>query len=227
MMVAVRRRDDGPLTGFLSFTGWLSLFVSRVIAFALVASFIHGWLLVLCLIHALAISIWVYSIAIESYQIHAPPDSQTHVWTMRKRISIAILVFVFFGIPSLILWPIMFQLKECRRPLIFLLIVTVENIFLVAVWFLFLAIEGVALTDTNVLLVTAVVCTTLAGVLFLTGYILCKPKYTDQVVLHDMKATNAYSYGIYYDFCDAVFKLPNTHAIARDLEYVRKTNASL
>ncbi|CAG2122532.1 unnamed protein product, partial [Medioppia subpectinata] len=54
MMIAVRRRDDGPLTAVLSFVGWLSLFVSRVIVFSLIGSVIGIYVIILALIHAVS-----------------------------------------------------------------------------------------------------------------------------------------------------------------------------
>ena len=225
MMGAIRRRDDGPLTFFLSFIGWISIFVSRVMVFSLVATFLKIWFFILCMIHILAISIWVYSIAIESYHINS---STPYTWTLRKKVSMAILVFLFFGVPSLLFWPIMFQLKEQKRPLIFLLIITVENILLISLWFMFQPSIGESqLTDTQVIFITIAVLATLAGVLFLTGYILCKPNLTDQVVLCEMKEFNGATYGIYFEFCDIVFKLPNTQKIARDLQVVRQINENL
>lgn len=173
-------------------------------------------------------SIWIYSIAVESYDLHSSTN-QTQIWTTRKRISVAIMVFLFFGLPSLLIWPIMFQLKENRRPLKFLLIITIENIALLGLWFVFQFNQNQTLqqlTNTHVLLVIGVVCATLLAALFLTGYIICKPKYTDQVVLHEMRATNTESYGIYYEFCDIVFKLPNTQRIGEELKRVRKLNVS-
>lgn len=170
------------VTGILSFLGWLSIFVSRIVVFGLAASYIGGFLIILCLIHAVAVSIWVYSIAIESYHLHSSTN-QTHTWTFRKRASIAILVFLFFGVPSLLIWPIMFQLKENRRPLVFLFIITIENICLLLIWFAFqvsltrdVAELTTSLTTTHSILVTVVVLCTLSGVFFLTCYSLCKPK---------------------------------------------------
>ena len=139
----------------------------------------------------------------------------------------AIMVFLFFGLPSLLIWPIMFQLKENRRPLKFLLIVTLENIGLLILWFVFQFSRGQdlqQLTDTHIWLVIGVVCSTLTAVLFLSGYVICKPKLTDQVVLHKMRASDTESYGIYYEFCDIVFKLPNTERIGEELEDIRKMN---
>lgn len=38
MLIAVRRRDDGPLTAFLSLFGWSSLIISRVLSISLAAT---------------------------------------------------------------------------------------------------------------------------------------------------------------------------------------------
>ncbi|RWS25882.1 hypothetical protein B4U80_04274 [Leptotrombidium deliense] len=247
MMIASRRRDDGPLTGVLSFLGWSCIFVSRVVVFSLVATYIHFWLFILCLIHVLVFSLWIYNIAIESYHISSSSTSVTNAqWTStRRRASIAILVFLFFGVPSLVFWPIMFQLKECKRPLIFLLVITVENIFLLLIWGVFhVSYVGSQLSEYQMLMVSMIVIATLGGTFFLMMYVFCKPKYTDQVVLYKIRETrnqeaptlikmkgdssrmiNATHYGIYYEFCDLVFKLPPTHKIGSALEEIHRNQA--
>lgn len=254
MLIAVRRRDDGPLTCILSFLGWSSVFASRIIVFSLVAKEIHIWLLVLCLIHVFSFSIWIYNIAIESYVLNphshssteSPAPLSTLTQSKRRRFSIGLMVFLFFGIPSLVLWPIMFQLKEGRRPLIWLLTITLENVCLIGLWFIIIMIKhdprsqanGLGLTQTQTLLIVMVVCFTMSACLFLTGYILCKPKLTDQVVLHEIRSTalappsaptgipvlqkNSWDYGIYYEFCDLVFKLPSTERIGHRLDEIRR-----
>ncbi|XP_074602121.1 uncharacterized protein LOC141855843 [Brevipalpus obovatus] len=243
MMIAVRRRDDGKLTYFLSFVGWLSLIISRVLVFSLVTTVIHSWMVVLCLIHILVFSIWIYNIAIESYGISTSSSSVTnaHFTCRRKRFSLAVMVFLFFGVPSLLIWPIMFQLKEGKRPLIFLLVTTVENLCLLGVWLIWLMInEGSNLNDSLVLFIIGIVFATLAGDFLLAMYVFCKPKYTDQVVLYEIRegqnmdaptlvklegnfrTSNAIQYGIFYDFCDLVFKLPSTHKIATGLAQIRE-----
>jgi hypothetical protein len=243
MLIAVRRRDDGPLTGFLSFAGWTSIFVSRVLVISLAATALKWIIVVLALIHVLAVSIWVYNIAVQSHvaAMVTRPEGMTQWADTRRRVSTAIMTFLFFGIPSLVIWPIMFQLKERRRPLCFLIIITVENLILLAIWFVQ---PGNNVTDRigsdELIVVALIVISTLAGVFFLAVYVFCKPKYTDQVVLYEIResraqeaptlirrdgpnsrSANATQYGIYYEFCDLVFKLPSTHKIASDLEEVR------
>lgn len=68
LLVAVRRRDDGPLTLGLSMIGWGSLFSARIIIIAL--AFVHiGWriMLALVVVQVLGITIWIYKIAIDSH----------------------------------------------------------------------------------------------------------------------------------------------------------------
>lgn len=243
MMIAVRRRDDGPLTGVLSLFGWSSLIISRVLAISLAATQLHAWIALFALLHVLAVSVWVYGIAVES---HTRPDNaesdDSHQWTdSRKRISTAIMVFLFFGIPSLVIWPIMFQLKEGRRPFIFLMVMTAENLLLTGIWFIGQSGTGFSLDNSQVILLVAVFVLTLTGVFLLLIYVFCKPKYTDQVVLFDIRearaqesttlikdnipnsrVSNATQYGIYYEFCDLVFKLPETQKLASDLEEIRR-----
>lgn len=247
MMIAVRRRDDGKLTHFLSFFGWLSLISSRVLVFALAATVIHSWLVVLCLIHILAFSLWIYNIAIESYGVSSSsPDLASTQWaSRRKRSSIAVMVFFFFGVPSLLIWPIMFQLKEGKRPLIFLLVTTIENLCLLGVWLIWLMMnDGSNLNNELVVFTITIVTATLVGDLLLSMYVFCKPKYTDQVVLYEIRearnmdaptlvkldsphfrSSNANQYGIFYEFCDLVFKLPSTHKIATGLAQIRAMEA--
>lgn len=252
MMVAVRRRDDGKLTIVLSFVGWLCLIVSRVLVFSLALMVIHYWLIVMCLIHVLAFSIWIYNIAIESYQISSSSVSASSAqWTnKRKRFSLAVLIFLFFGIPSLLIWPIMFQLKERRRPLVFLLVMTIENLFLLGIWLIWMmkqmADEGKQLNSALMYLVISIVVTTTVGVISILVYVCCKPKYTDQVVLYEIRQagkmdapelirlretnsrlTSGSRYGIYYEFCDTVFKLPISHKFATQLEEVRSLQAQM
>uniref|UniRef100_T1K3B2 XK-related protein n=1 Tax=Tetranychus urticae TaxID=32264 RepID=T1K3B2_TETUR len=244
MMIAVRRRDDGKLTHFLSFFGWLSFISSRVLVLGLVTTVIHSWVIVLCLIHVLVFSIWIYNIALESYGISSSSANMTNTqWSSRrKRLSIAVMVFLFFGVPSLFIWPIMFQLKEGKRPLIFLLVATIENLLLLGVWLIWLMInEGSHLNDSLVLFIIGIVAATLAGDFLLMMYVFCKPKYTDQVILYEIqqsrnmdaptlvrldgatnRASDAIRYGVFYAFCDIVFKLPSTHKIASGLEQVRQ-----
>lgn len=133
------------------------------------------------------------------------------------------------------------QLKDGKRPLIFLTVMVVENLLLLGLWFAHQSVgQVVALNSNQTLLVAAIVIATLGGAFFLLIYILCKPKFTDQVVLHEIRenrtqeaatlikqtaansrSSNATQYGIYYEFCDLVFKLPSTHKIASDLEEIR------
>lgn len=85
---------------------------------------------------------------------------------------------------------------------------------------------------------------TFCGVFLILFYVFCKPKYTDQVVIYEIRenrenqavptfsklnetikvAGNSVQYGIYYDFCDIVFKLPSTHRIRSDLQEIRRHN---
>lgn len=68
LLVAVRRRDDGPLTFVLSMIGWGSIFASRIIIIAL--ALVHiGWKIMLTMvaIHVIGITCWIYKIAIDSH----------------------------------------------------------------------------------------------------------------------------------------------------------------
>ncbi|RWS10161.1 hypothetical protein B4U79_12784 [Dinothrombium tinctorium] len=63
LMASVRREDDGLITCFLSLIGWLCVFISRILVFSLIAKYIDYWLIVLCSIHIIAFSIWIYNIS--------------------------------------------------------------------------------------------------------------------------------------------------------------------
>lgn len=124
----------------------------------------------------------------------------------------------------------------------FLLVIILENLSLLAIWFIFDIATFGQLSNTKAIIVGIIVVTTLGGGLFLSLYTFCKPKYTDQVVLHDIRAAraenedskfinlnglssrtwNATKYGIYYEFCDLVFKLPSSNKVAKGLEEIRK-----
>lgn len=222
MLIAIRRRDDGILTGMLSFIGWISMFTSRVVVFALALTLFRVWFVPFFVVHAVGFSIWVYNIAVESHneatdtQVTDNPETRP---VQKNRFHLAILVFLFFGLPSLVLWPIMFQLKEKKRPLVFLFVNTVENAVLLVVWYFCKSTNSPM--DMYSLLV--VVIGTLVADLFLSGYILCKPKLTDQVVLHDMRYQDTESFGIYYEFCDIVFRLKVRRQFTEELEEVRKS----
>ncbi|RWS02339.1 hypothetical protein B4U79_14753, partial [Dinothrombium tinctorium] len=219
LMFAVRRRDDGPLTSVLSFFGWISLITARVIAIALVSSFFKTWTLVLCTFHAVLVSIWIYKIAIASHEKETNEiivkSRAISIESKRQRVTLWWLVFWFFGFPSLVYWPIMFQLKEHRRPEKFLTITFVENMFLLCLW---LAVAPNKHEAMQIKLAIGVLAASVFGILCLLIYITCKPKYTDLLVLHEMKVENAHSYGIYYEFCDIVFRLPSSNKIAENLE---------
>lgn len=278
MLIAVRRRDDGKLTAFLSIVGWSALFVSRVLAFSLGTIVLHSWISLFALVHIIGITWWVYSIAIESHKIIEPeqqqqqqpqlsnnsespqiPDRENkcpsapapggdftslgdHSATgiKRKHSFTALLVFLFFGIPSLLIWPMMFQLRQKKRPYIFLGLIALENIILLTIWYFASYTAMKIQTEKTITFNLAFICsiTTLTGVIMLMLYACCKPKLTDQVVLHNIREQRAYEnngevyhgqttrsinatqYGVYYEFCDLVFRLPSTHRIAAGLKEI-------
>lgn len=82
LLIAVRRRDDGPLTLGLSMLGWGSIFASRIIIIAL--SFVHiGWKIMLPLIflHIFGITGWIYKIAIDSHN-DKKHESEEYKWDL-------------------------------------------------------------------------------------------------------------------------------------------------
>ena len=198
------------------------MFISRVMIFALATTICGVYFSLFCLVHALGFSIWVYRIAVQS---HAEvtntreTDNPQETAVQRNRFQLAILVFLFFGLPSLVLWPIMFQLKERKRPLVFLFVNTLENVILLMLWYF---AKQTPHTDADYYSLLIVVVATLVADLFLSGYMLCKPKLTDQVVLHDMRYTDTESFGIYYEFCDIVFRLKVRKELQNELEEIRR-----
>ena len=244
MMVAIRRRDDGILTSFLAFVGWLSIIVSRILLFSLVAAFIHHWLVLLMVIRCVLLTQWIYKIALRSHtasiqessiatpsesimngtdSINGRGDVVIQYKTRTQRLILWLMTFGFFGAPSLFFWPIMFQLREHKRPQKFLAIISIEN---VALLFTFLAANGGRDVPGTVRIVLVVIfVTSLIGILLISFYINVKPKLTDQIVIYDSNSdqkTNKMSYGFYYEFCDIVFKLPSTDHIRDGLEEIRK-----
>ncbi|RWS20278.1 hypothetical protein B4U80_07668, partial [Leptotrombidium deliense] len=205
LLLAIRRRDDGPLSLIFSFLGWIMLIIARVFVLSMVSSFFHFWTLLFCVLHAVLVTVWIYRIAIESHSkntndtIHK--SSAIPVNTIRQRVTLWLLTFWFFGFPSLLYWPIMFQLKEHRRPQKLLMITFCENALMLCIWLLF--IGGFRNMNTfEISLAVSVLFSTIIGVIFLSFYIMWKPKYTDLLVLHEMKVENSHNYGIYYEFCD-------------------------
>lgn len=217
MMAAVRRRDDGILTGSLSVIGWVSIMISRSIAIALAARVIYGWMLLICVAHGLLVALWVTSIAIGTYQESSPMNK-------KRKLSLYFLVFSVFGLPSLTYWPIMFELKKNKRPLIFLFILLVENVAFVILW-AWMREDKTWYKHDFILLAVAAGSYAL-GALFILFYICCKPKYTDHVVYHDMKARNTDSFGMYFEFCDMAFKLRKKEVVETHLKEIREQKAS-
>ncbi|GFT12783.1 XK-related protein [Trichonephila clavipes] len=216
MMAAVRRKDDGILTGFLSIFGWMSIMISRSVAISLATTVIHGWMIMVCIMHGVFISTWITSIAIKTYYEESPSIS----FTGKRKVALFFVIFSVFGLPSLTYWPIMFELKKHKRPLIFLFVLLVENILFVALWMFFDEKEVWAKHDYVLVFLSGGLY--ILGALFVLFYICCKPKYTDHVVYHDMKVRNADSFGMYFDFCDVAFKLTRKQEIETKLKEVRE-----
>ena len=246
-MYVCKRKDDGWLTRIVSYTGWFLLMTSRVLLFCLIIFYIHYWLILFCVMHIVCMSVWIFNIAIESYavsssSVSANPTTEQFS-SLRKRGSLAVLVLFFFGVPSLIYWPIMFQLKENNRVLKWLIIISLENMVLLAIFFYFQTQASVNLQVFLIRILYGIAIATFCGVFLILFYVFCKPRYTDQVVIYEIResnqiaptfsklneslkvAGNSVQYGIYYDFCDIVFKLPSTHKIRNDLQEIRKHNA--
>lgn len=82
LLIAVRRRDDGPLTLLLSTLGWGLIFASRIIIIALAFVHIGVKIMIACiLIHIIGIAIWVYKIALDSHN-GKKGESEEWRWTI-------------------------------------------------------------------------------------------------------------------------------------------------
>lgn len=195
------------------------MFISRTICFAMGTKLFRMYFFAFTIIHILGFTIWVYKIAVRSHEVADTIDDVPCVRQPlhQNKFQLAMLVFFFFGLPSLVVWPIMFQLKEKKRPLVFLMVVTIENMLLLLLWIIFKNEN----TETERLLILIVIGSTITAVLFISAYLCLKPKLTDMVALHDMRATEKEMFGIYYEFCDIVFKLKISRDFQQTLNDVR------
>ena len=126
------------------------------------------------------------------------------------------------------MWPFMFQLNEKNRPLKFLMVLLFENLILTCINFADFKIQD-SMDENHTYLLLFMIITSIVGALFLYLYSF-KPPLSDQVTRHDDlvgRQDNQISYrsecsGVYYEFCDLVFILPEPAQIADDLRLVRQ-----
>lgn len=232
LLIAVRRKDDGPLTLGLSMLGWGAIFASRIIIIAL--AFVHvGWVIMasLVMLHTLGVTIWIYKIAVDSHN-QRPSENETliweresesemkregngHWWTIKgwstmEHLILLIQIYTLFALPSLFYWPIMFNLRFHCRPLKYLVVILTENFLLIpAVWFSISA----AATLGQWYLLGAVGAFSIVGFIFVFLYVSCKPTLTDYFARADHIFNAAEQSGIYFEFCSRVFKMPNLEDI--------------
>lgn len=236
LLIAVRRKDDGPLTTALSMLGWGSIFASRIIIIAL--AFVHlGWKLMILfvMIHLIAITAWIYRIALDSHNdkpseteallwrdqelrpSNGKPDHHmpmtndskpTDSWLPIEHVILITQTFTLFALPSLFYWPVMFNLKLHCRPLKYLVIIMSENFLLIpAVWY---SISSHAhATPGQWYLLSATGAFSIVGFLFVFLYVSCKPTLTEFFVRADQLFNGAEQAGIYYELCSRVFKMPD------------------
>lgn len=97
-MYVTKRKDDGTLTGVISYLGWSLIMGSRVLLFCLIVFYIHYWLILFCVLHVVCMSVWVFNIAIESYAVSSSSVEPTteQFSSLRKRGSLALLVLEHF-----------------------------------------------------------------------------------------------------------------------------------
>lgn len=220
LLKAVQRRDDGILTGTLSFLGWLAMAASRGLALSLLTSVIHGWITVACLAHAVGMTAWMVHFVRQTQQrLESVRSSSEGSQPLPSTCVTLVLIFALFGLPSLVFWPIMFDFKLKRRVFVFIFIFIVENLLCFGVWQLW---GSDSMSHSHVVLISALLLgLTTGGVFFIALYVCCKPEKTDLVVLHHIREDNANRFGIYFDFCKVIRILPDTQDIARDLEKIR------
>lgn len=219
MLVALRRRDDGWFTRGLSYLGWSAIFVSRSLVFALAMQIIGNWIFLICAIHVLCYTIFVWKISRDALEEDTTLSETQRA--KRKGFLNLILVFFFFGLPSLVMWPYMFHLKQKGRPFIFLLVIFVENILLISLWF-FIRTRKEVPSSLDYYLAHTIIPATLLGAIALSLYFYCKPSLVDQVVLYDMRYSDTDSYGMYFEFFDTVFNLNLQPQFRETLEAVRQ-----
>lgn len=223
LIKAVQRKDDGLLTGTLSFLGWLSMTAARGLALSLLTAVIHGWVVLACLGHAAAMTAWIVSFVRDTHRrqdsVRQDSGRDSAEQPLRSPCVTTILIFALFGLPSLVFWPIMFEFKLKRRVFLFVFVFIVENLLCFGAWQLW----GSHTTPHNyrVIVSALLLGLTASGVFFIALYVCCKPEKTDLVVLQHIREDNANKYGIYFDFCKAIRILPDTSDIARDMEKIR------
>ena len=225
MMIAIRRRDDGPLPKLLSFVGWFCIFLARTLIFSVTTSIFGPYILIPLGLHVLFFTVWIYKIAIDSFR-----SERIFVSNIRRFLT-AILVLFFFGIPSLFLWPIMFQLKENGRPIKFLVTIIVENLVLLLfclIWFMTsLPTDSTShiMSQTWMWFLLTILVTTIVGCLFVYLYVCLKPELTDRVVRHDIiKGIESKNFGVYFEFFEILFRLPDVENDVQDLGELRESD---
>lgn len=223
LIKAVQRKDDGLLTGTLSFLGWVSVTAARGLALALLTAVIHGWVVLACLGHAVAMTAWIASFVRDTHRrqdsVRQDGGEAGAARPLRSPCVTALIIFALFGLPSLVFWPIMFDFKLKRRVFLFVFVFIVENLLCFGAWQLW-GSEGTA-HNYRVLVSALLLGLTTSGVFFIALYVCCKPDKSDLVVLQHIREDNANRYGIYFDFCKAIRILPDTSDIARGLEKIR------
>ncbi len=208
----------------------MAMFAGRLLIFTLFLTAVYTLLFSLLLaVHVIAATVWVYSIAEEKWKKSGISFNS---------LPLTVVTGVVFGLPSLILWPMMFQLNKKGRPLIYLLVVGLENAAMLGFWYLCKAPKsfnvfpngGSAPTADYYFFGLGVIGTVL-GFLILLLYYCLKPKNTDKVVLNDIRNRDndddsdnekEYQYGLYYEFCQVIFPLKVKESFAEELANLRE-----
>ncbi|XP_015784480.1 uncharacterized protein LOC107362013 [Tetranychus urticae] len=221
MLEAIRRRDDRFLSSLYVRLGWISMFMSRALAICLATTIIKSWIIVIIFAHAIAINSWVFYIARQSYIDVILNDLEAILdWKIafgRGRLLLWLLSFVIYGLPSIIYWPLMFQMKDAGRTQLFLVIILIENVCFGAIWTVGVCSYQITTISFNHLVYVnlTLLIMTLFSIFWLLRYLHHKPYNVDKKVL--MKILNeegetqeevALDYGVSYIFYSKVFALP-------------------
>lgn len=214
-MKAVQRKDDGILSKMLSFIGWSCFCASRALAFTLLSSVIGYGILFVMSIHGLAATVIVFRIVKRIHEEHRQAGLQgVPEDTVLKNTALAPLIFFQFGLPSLMYWPISFELKRWKYVATFLSVSLAENAVCGLIWFYFK--EGrESYEEEKIVILSAL---TAAAIVNLTLYRCCKPGKTDLAVLVRVRGTNTNEYGVFFDFFKSVHILPDTSEYERTRE---------
>lgn len=239
LLIAVRRRDDGPLTLGLSMLGWGSVFASRIIIIAM--AFVHlgaNILVPLIAIHILAITVWVYKIAIDSHN-GKKGESDEAKWDSAPQSEPLNAIELESGnaqSSAAVELKATDQWSFMEHVVLVLQVLTLFAIPSLFYWPIMFNLKLhcrpfkylVLILSENFLLVVAILYSiahtatsgqwyllgaasafSITGFIFVSLYVSCKPSLTEYFARADELFNEAEKSGIYFEFCSRVFKMPD------------------